>query len=281
MSLGARLIIILLWGCIAGLLPLLSGDDQPSSYISGTITDQETGKPIANVNVYIVGTQFGTLSNDDGIFHLGPFDDGLYTIMFSHIAYQNVQDVRLFFPGQTHKYDVQLSAQPILFEEVEITAEIPERSPQWKGISGRVLTREEIENTGARQFGDIIRLMVPGARVRESGPDLFIELRRTDRRGPGTSFDAYLTTPLIIIDGLSVGRSPVGLNYMIQPEEIDEIVVLRELEASMYGHQGRYGVILIKTTPQPDPSGFSWFRKVLYGSVLIGTSFLLSWLLLW
>lgn len=281
MSLGARLIIILLWGCIAGLLPLLSGDDQPSSYISGTITDQETGKPIANVNVYIVGTQYGTLSNDDGTFLLGPFDDGLYTIIFSHIAYQNVQDVRLFFPGQTHKYDLQLSAQPILFEEVEITAEIPERSPQWNGISGRVLTREEIENTGARRFGDIIRLMVPGARVRESGPDLFIELRRTDRRGPGTSFDAYLTTPLIIIDGLSVGRSPVGLNYMIQPEEIDEIVVLRELEASMYGHQGRYGVILIETTPQADTSGLSSFKKLVYASVILSASFLFSWLVIW
>lgn len=275
---GLRHIVIILLGCVICVSPVVSADDPPV-YISGTVTDEHSGLPISNVNIIIRGTRIGSTTDEEGNYFIGPIDHGIYTIEFSHIAYRNVHDVRLFHPGQTHEYDVRLSMQPIVLDKVEVTSK---RDIQRRGVvGGRFLTREDIEGTGARRFGDIIRLMVPGARVRESGPDLFIELRRTDRRGPGTSFDDYLTTPLIIIDGLSVGRSPVGLNHMIQTEEIDEIVVLRELETSMYGHQGRYGVILIETTPQPDPSGFSLSEKLLYTTAILGASFLFSWLVFW
>jgi len=165
-------------GYVICVSSVVSADDPPV-FISGTVTDEHSGLPINNVNIIIRGTRIGSTTDEDGKFLIGPIDHGIYTIEFSHIAYRNVQDVRLFHPGQTHEYDVRLSMQPIVLDKVEVTGK---RDIQRRGVvGGRFLTREDIEGTGARRFGDIIRLMVPGARIRESGPDLFIELRRIHR----------------------------------------------------------------------------------------------------
>jgi len=158
-----------------------------------------------------------------------------------------------------------------MLEEVEITGKSPRSALPWKGTSGRVFTRKDIEGTGVQRLGDLMQLMAPGAFVMEMGPDLIIDFNRSSRRTTRSAFRDYpQTNPLIILNGMRIGKSPQSLSLLIKPEEIDEIVVLKGIEANMYGYEGRDGVILVDTTPQPDISGLSLFEKIFYASTVLG-----------
>ncbi|MGH2568938.1 MAG: carboxypeptidase-like regulatory domain-containing protein [Bacteroidota bacterium] len=275
-------IIILLWGCFVEASPAVAGDD-PSAYISGTVKDAQTGEPIPDVHVLIVGTHLGRATDTHGWYFIGPFEHGSVIVEFSHVSYGQIQDTLHLQPRDTLIHDVRLVKRSIELDEVEITAKHPRASHLWKGTSGRILKREDIEGTGMRGLGDIIRLMSPGSSVVEVGEDVYIDLNKSSRRTtrPRTAFfrDLQQTNPLIILNGMRIGKSPLALNSLIKTEEIDEIVVLKGLEADMYGYEGRDGIIFIESTPQPDTSGLSIFEKILYATGVIGAVLLVSLLL--
>ncbi len=277
---GARTFIILIVVCLLGISPAVSGGDDPPAFISGTVTDEQTGEPIINVNVFIMGTRIGAITDDHGRFSLGPLKHGIQVIEFSHIAYVNVRDLRHIEPGETLRYDVRLTEQSIILEEVEVVAEPTLPAHLWVGPSGRVFTREDIEKTGARRLSDVLRVMAPRAHIVEVGPDLYIDLNSGPGRNVGYPFRGprHYSNPLVILNGMRIGKSPIALNFMIKTEEIDVIAVLRGIEADMYGYEGRDGVLLIETTPQPQFTGLSFYKKLLYTSMVVGVSFLFSWL---
>jgi outer membrane receptor for ferrienterochelin and colicins len=54
--------------------------------VSGKISDEEL--PLGFVSVRIPGTTYGTLSDEQGSFRLGPLPAGKYEIEFSLVGYQ-------------------------------------------------------------------------------------------------------------------------------------------------------------------------------------------------
>lgn len=58
--------------------------------ISGRVIDAETLSPIPNSHVYISGTTFGTLTNEDGKFELNGLTLGRHTLVISHVGYELV-----------------------------------------------------------------------------------------------------------------------------------------------------------------------------------------------
>ncbi len=286
-AMRSAVITILLGGCLARVHSAQLNDDPPA-FISGAVFDAQSAQPIPDVNVSIIESSIGTTTDGRGNFFIGPLTPGTYIIEFTHVYYHGVRDTLYLNPGDTVICEVLLAGRPILLDEVEVTDKHPKPQP-WKGTSGRVMTRKEIEGFGSRDLSDIIRLMSPGVSVTEVGSDLFIDLNRSRRRTAGgtgqqstrTSIRDYIqnNNPLIILNGMRIGKSPVGLNQMIKPEEIDEIVVLNGIEADMYGHEGRDGVILIQTTPQPPPTSMSRFMKLVYIGGVALVSLLASLLL--
>jgi len=250
---------------------LAASTDDPPAFIIGTVTDKNTGEPISDVNVFLVGTRFGTATDAKGRFVIGPLKAGLFVVEFSHVTYDRIRDSRALRSGDTLICDVRLVKRSILLDEVEITGDHSISAPLWKGTSGRTFTRKDIQGTGVRRLGDLVRLMTPGAYVMEMGPDLIIDFNRSTRRTTRSAFRDYpQTNPLVILNGMRIGKSPQSLNLLIKPEEIDEIVVLKGTEAHMYGYEGRDGVILVNTTPEPDSSGLSLFEKIFYLSAVLG-----------
>lgn len=125
--------------------------------------------------------------------------------------------------------------------------------------------------------------MTPRAYVREDGANLYIDLECGPGRNVGYPFRGrrHNSNPLVILNGMRIGKSPIGLNFMIRTEEIDVIAVLRGIEADMYGYESRDGVVLIETTPQTSATGLSPLQKVLYATAAVGASFLLYFLIFW
>ncbi|MCI0707760.1 MAG: TonB-dependent receptor [Ignavibacteriae bacterium] len=272
-------LIILAGGLLSGMVPVVPAQS-PIAFISGTVIDANSKEAIPDVNVIIVGTQTGRITDINGYYFFGPLESGSVVIEFSHVSYERISDTLRLLPGDTLTYNVQLVKRAILLDEVNITA--PKSSSLWKGTGGRVLTRKDIERTAVRGLGDLVRLMSPGSTVVEVGPDLYIDLNKSQRRQTRrTAFrDLQQTNPLIILNGMRIGKSPLALNQIIKTEEIDEIVVLKGMEAGMYGHEGRDGVIIVETTQQPDVSGLSILEKFLYASAVLVVALLAYFYLL-
>jgi len=80
-------IIIIAGGSFLRVLPVALADD-PAAFISGTVTDAQSGEPIPDVNVLIVGTHLGRATDINGRYFIGPLDPGSFLIEFSHVSYE-------------------------------------------------------------------------------------------------------------------------------------------------------------------------------------------------
>ena len=59
---------------------------QTTGKIEGTVTDQ-AGVPLANAQVFVVGTSFGAVTNDKGYYFINNVPVGAYTVRAQFIGY--------------------------------------------------------------------------------------------------------------------------------------------------------------------------------------------------
>ncbi|MDR1381614.1 MAG: carboxypeptidase-like regulatory domain-containing protein, partial [Tannerella sp.] len=84
--------------------------------VTGTVVD-ETGEPVAGVNVSVKGTTIGTITNVDGYFSLDVPNAGS-VIVFSYIGY-TTQEVRV---GTQKTLRIALQEDNVQLEEVVVVA---------------------------------------------------------------------------------------------------------------------------------------------------------------
>jgi hypothetical protein len=78
--------------------------------ITGTVTDRETGAPLATVQVYLQGTSVGGLSNATGSFSLANVQPGTYTVIAQRIGYSEARQAGVAVtPGATVSLNLSLS----------------------------------------------------------------------------------------------------------------------------------------------------------------------------
>ncbi len=140
------------------------GFAQLTGNISGSILDGETKQPLPGVTVRLTGTVKGTISDNNGEFHLNDIEEGIYQMEFSFIGYgvHIEKDVRVIRGKTTRVRDVELTVQSVQNKEVVIKAGLFEDDRD-KTINTFSYNRDEIlraPGTG----GDIFRAIetLPG-----------------------------------------------------------------------------------------------------------------------
>lgn len=75
---------------VAMWLTILTAWAQGGLLVTGIVKDKETRKILANVNIAVVGSNVGTVTNADGVFSLKVSQEELGRgVMVSHLGYQN------------------------------------------------------------------------------------------------------------------------------------------------------------------------------------------------
>jgi iron complex outermembrane recepter protein len=64
--------------------------------VSGVITDEDTGEPIAFANVFFANTRIGVSSDVDGKFMLERFPSGKYDLTIAYVGYTTYQQALEF-----------------------------------------------------------------------------------------------------------------------------------------------------------------------------------------
>jgi len=146
---------------------------QTSGKIEGTVTDQ-AGVPLANAQVFVVGTSFGAITNDKGYFFINNVPVGGYTIRAQFIGYApSEQRETRVFGGQTITVNVKLTPSAIQVGTISVTASNP-IVPRDQVTSKSIISGADINKLPIDDVRNIISVQ-PG--VVESGAGMGLVIR--------------------------------------------------------------------------------------------------------
>ena len=147
---------------------------QTTGKIEGTISDQ-AGVPIANAQVFVVGTSFGAISNDKGYYFINNVPVGTYTVRGQFIGYApaEVRNVRVQ-GGQTATVDVKMQSSAVVLTGVTVTAAANQLVPRDQVASKSIISGALV---GGLPVDDIRNIIAVQPGVVESGSGLGLSIR--------------------------------------------------------------------------------------------------------
>jgi len=223
--------------------------------ISGTVTDSD-GLPLPGVNIVVEGTSNGTQTDFDGNYSITASEG--QTLLFTYIGQKDVR--RAVGAGSTVNVQMEEDAQAL--EEVVVTAQGIKREKKALGYAVTSVGSEDLEN---RTEGDVARVLsgkAAGVNITSAGGASGSATNVTIR---GLSSFSGSNQALFIVDGIPfsndtntatngtnsgfINGATQGSRFLdLDPNNIASVEVLKGLAAAtLYGTQGKNGVILITT----------------------------------
>lgn len=219
--------------------------------LTGTIVDADNGEPLIGANVFVEGTQTGTITDFDGNFSL--LADGAVTLVITYIGYDQK---RVEVAANVNNVDINLS-QGVGLDEVVVTALGIQRAERSLGYSVQDVSGDNIANTGTNNLLNALQGQVSGVQINRGGggagqgSQIFI-------RG-FTSLDPSANNqPLFVVDGVPIDNSTQesfgrvrGMSNRaidINPADIESISILKSAPATaLYGVRAANGAVIITT----------------------------------
>jgi TonB-linked SusC/RagA family outer membrane protein len=221
--------------------------------VTGKVTSADDNTPLPGVNVYLKGTQTGTITDGDGNYTLAVSDEN-GTLVFSYIGF-TTQEVSI--GGRT---SINVVLQPSLesLQEVVVTALGIKREEKSLGYSvGKVdggdLTRIAQENVLNGLAGKVAGVTISSTGGTGSSVNMVIR---------GAKSLVNDNQPLFVVDGVPIANTVNNVTEMgrdnkvdygnaissLNPEDIESISVLKgPSAAALYGSRAGNGVVLITT----------------------------------
>ena len=217
--------------------------------VTGTVND-ETGTPLPGATVIVDGTNRGVATDFDGNFSIDAEQGEVLVITYVGYADQSLTI------GSQDNYTVSLSPDNEL-EEVVVTSLGIQREKQALGYAISEVDEASIEQRAEGDIGRVLSGKASGVQITNqsgiSGSGTSIIIRGFNTFSQGNQ-------PLFIVDGVPFssetnaqddfvdGNNGSSRFLDIDPNNIESVNVLKGLAAAtLYGTQGRNGVILITT----------------------------------
>ena len=240
---GYLLIIFMMLAAVQVQVLAVSAQQQVT--ITGTVID-DMGDPLPGLNVTVKGnTSIGTMTDANGAFSITvPSQNSV--LVFSYIGF-TTQEITV---GSQRILSIKMSEDSQQIDEVIVTGYATQKKATLTGAVSSI-SNKEIVVTKNENVVNMLSGKVPGVRIsqKSSKPGEYNSV--IDIRGYSTAKDngEDRTKPLFVIDGV-----PRDQDYFsrMDPEEIDNISVLKDASAAIYGMRAANGVILITTKSGSD-----------------------------
>ncbi|MFZ4618959.1 MAG: TonB-dependent receptor [Bacteroidota bacterium] len=195
--------------------------------IVGKITDAKTGEDLPGVNIILVGTSYGAVTDFEGNYLILNLQPGTYTIRASSIGYSPVSYSNIRVASDlTTRQDFKISEETVVGDEVVITAERP-------------LVQKDLTSTTAVVGGDDIKQLP----VTEISQVINLQAGNVagSIRGGRSGETAYWIDGVPVTDVFN-GSAVVDVN----PSMVQELQVLSGAFNAEYG-QAMSGIVNIVT----------------------------------
>ena len=202
--------------------------------VTGTVTDANTGEPVAFASVQLKGTVVGTATGLDGKFTISAPGNGV--LIFSFIGY-TTQEVSI---NQRTTVNVAIIPDAVALEDVLVVAYGTAKKESFTG-SAQVVRADKIEKRTVANVTKALDGMAAGVQTTSgsgqpgAGASVII-------RGFGSM--SASTAPLYVVDGIPYD----GAINAINPNDIESMTIIKDASAgALYGARGANGVVMITT----------------------------------
>jgi TonB-linked SusC/RagA family outer membrane protein len=216
------------------LLAIALGTESQQVSVKGTVTDANTGDALPGVNVIVRGTTTGVLTDINGNYAIN-VPNLSATLQFSFIGYLT-QEIAL--SGQT-TLNVALTSSIEQLSEVVVIGYGTQKKATVTGsvatVNGAALSKNSTANVSNALVGRLQGVIANNRSGQPGNDESQILIRGFNSFGGGTS-------PLVVVDGI-----PDRDMNRINPDDIENITILKDASAAIYGVRSANGVILITT----------------------------------
>ena len=147
---------------------------QTTGKLEGTVSDQ-AGAPVANAQVFVVGTSFGAVTNDKGYYFVNNVPVGTYTLRAQFIGYApaEVRGVRVL-GGQTITENIKMQSSAVVLTAITVTDASNPIVPRDQVTSKGIIAGDLVDHLPVDDVRAILSL-TPG--VVESGASAGVSIR--------------------------------------------------------------------------------------------------------
>lgn len=223
--------------------------------VSGRVVEVQTGAPVADAQVLVVGTSRGTLTSADGTYRISDLLPGEYEVQVHSIGYRAVSNTAVVTDGGDARVDFQVVETAIPLDEILISGQVTGTSRRSMGASAVTIRAPELETAPVTSVSQLLQSRAPGVLVLPGGGKTG-QGSRVILRGLGSL--TQTVQPLIFLDGVRIdntthtgvqtgGAAWSGLDD-INPMDVERVEILRGPAATtLYGTEAAAGVIHVIT----------------------------------
>lgn len=204
-------------------------NEQPGKTISGKVVDS-AGSPLPGVSIVLKGTTTGTITDSNGSYSLAKVP-GNAVLVYSFVG-MKTQEVEV---GSKTTINITLQDQSIGIDEIVAVGYGTQKKATLTGAVAAV-KGTEIVTTKNENAQNMLAGKISGVRVTQKTAEPGSFNNNFDIRAMGS--------PLIIIDGIP--RTSADFQRL-DPNDIDNISVLKDASAAIYGVRAANGVVLVTT----------------------------------
>ena len=239
------------------------GAAQSTGTIRGTITEATTQRPLADVQVVLVGTRLGGVTNAAGVYTITGAPPVARSVRVRRIGYTPLERAVTVTAGAAVEVSAALTPSATELDRVVVTGTAGPVERRTLGNSVTQLNVEEItQQSSLSTVTDVLQSRSPGVQL---VPGSGTAGTAADIRIRGTSSLSGSNRPIFFIDGVRLYDGPAG-NFgpsgtgdgtfaqgvsaldVINPDDIESIEVIKgPAAATLYGADAAGGVIQIIT----------------------------------
>ena len=238
-----------------GLVPAALAAQGRTATVEGTVRDAGSNRPLESVQVFVVGTSNGAVTNAQGTYRLVvPNVTGAFRLDLRArtIGYSQVTKAANVVPDQVAKVDFALQQSSLQLDQVVVTGS--GQATEVKKLGNTVAIVKPPENMPMSDVSNILQGREPGLVGLPSGG---LTGEGTKIRIRGNSSLSQSNEPIIFVDGIRINagggqaaNGNVGSSRLddFDPNSIERVEVLKgAAAATLYGTEASNGVIQIFT----------------------------------
>ncbi|MDR3141461.1 MAG: TonB-dependent receptor [Tannerellaceae bacterium] len=213
---------------LSEITPSIIVTQQNGKRITGIVTDAG-GEPLIGANIRIKDANKGTITDIDGKFSLET--ERGQTLIVSYIGFIT----KSITVTDQHYLTVQLASDQRVIEEVVITGYgVAMKKPTMTGAIAAIRDEDLARSSAVNTSGSL------------AGKIAGVNFRQDDGRPGGTTMINIrnMGTPLYVIDGVQQNE---GQFNNIDYNDIENITILKDASAAIYGLQAANGVMVVTT----------------------------------
>lgn len=232
--------------------------------VTGTVTSSKDNQGLPGVNVVVVGSTTGAVTDANGNYAINAPANG--TLQFRYIGFVS-QDVKI---NGRSKIDVSMQEDAKALEEVVVTALGIKKESKKLGYATSTVNAEAITENRSPNFVNTLQGKIAGVNISGlgTGPGGTSKIRIR-----GQSSISGQNNPLIVVNGVPIDNTNFGTNpgnaasdnsigvrgggntsdggdglSSINPDDIESMTVLKgATAAALYGSRAKDGVLMITT----------------------------------